>query len=306
MKILITGHKGFVGSHFRRRLHPGHDLTLIDIKPTPGLLGSPGKDAGEFFRENNDRFDLVIHLAATVGGRKTIDLEPHRLFNNFVLDSELIQWALRTKPKKIVYYSSSAAYPMRLQDKEFFNEWNGKWEANTLKLKESDIDLNNIENPDPSVYGLSKLTGEHLINYVRNELDIWTFRPFSGYSEQQSLDYPFPSFIARGLRRDDPFEIWGDGEQVRDWIHIDDIVSFTLKAIEISDPDVFNICTGRPTSFNEFATILTETIGYNPKFKHLMDAPVGVQYRVGDPEKQNKIYIPKITLEEGIRRALID
>jgi nucleoside-diphosphate-sugar epimerase len=295
MKILLTGSGGFVGSHFHERLQD-HDLTLIDIVD--------GYDAGDFFRSNTDRFDVVIHLAATVGGRKTIDLEPSRLFNNIVLDSEMIQWALRTKPHKIVYYSSSAAYPMNLQGR-YLNK-NDEWEniKNTHKLKETDIDLDNISNPDPSVYGWSKLTGEQILRYVGNELNVWIFRPFSGYSERQSLDYPFPSFIARAKRRDDPFEIWGDGNQVRDWVHIDDIIEFTLEAIEVSEPDVFNICTGRPTAFNDLALILTDIVGYKPELKHITSAPVGVQYRVGDPTKMNKIRPARISLEQGILRAL--
>ena len=294
MKVLITGYKGFVGSHFHKRLQD-HDLTLVDI--------ADGNDAGEFFRTNDDRFDLVIHLAATVGGRKTIDLAPHRLFNNFVLDSEMIQWALRTKPSKIVYYSSSAAYPAWMQEHNWYH-YPDVVDINQHKLVEHDIQLDRVFNPDPSIYGWSKLTGEQMLSYVRNELDVWIFRPFSGYSETQSLDYPFPSFIARAKRRDDPFEIWGDGNQVRDWIHIDDIVTFTLEAVDIADPDVFNICTGRPTSFNEFAEILTDMVGYNPEFNRILDAPVGVQYRVGDPTKMNMIYVPKISLEDGIHRAL--
>lgn len=285
MKILITGSEGFVGSHFKQKFH-GVNLTCIDV--------SNGQDACKFFREDDTRFDLVIHLAATVGGRKVIDLEPFKLFNNFNLDSELFQWALRTRPAKIVYYSSSAAYPMDLQ-----------CEKSGIKLTESDINLNRISSPDPSIYGISKLTGEHLAKYARNEgLNIYVFRPFSGYSEKQSLDYPFPSFIERTKRRKDPFEIWGDGEQVRDWIHIDDIVNATLATIKESDPITVNLCTGRPTSFNEFAGIATRMAGFKPKLEHRLDAPVGVRYRVGDPTLMNTIYEAKITLEEGIARAL--
>jgi nucleoside-diphosphate-sugar epimerase len=294
MKILITGHRGFVGSYFHKRLID-HDLTLVDIVE--------GNEAGKFFRNNNEYFDLVIHLAATVGGRKVIDLSPHKLFNNFVLDAEMIQWALKTKPGKVVYYSSSAAYPAGLQTRYSYDP-HPAHAMNTYKLIEDDINLDDTRVPDPSIYGWSKLSGEQMLRYVRDELDVWIFRPFSGYSERQSLDYPFPSFIARAARRDNPFEIWGDGEQVRDWIHIDDIVEFTLKAIEVSQPDVFNICTGRPTAFNEFAKILTDIVGYRPDLKHLIDAPVGVQYRVGDPTKMNLIRPARITLEEGIRRAL--
>jgi nucleoside-diphosphate-sugar epimerase len=294
MKILITGHRGFVGSYFHKKLI-NHDLTLIDIVE--------GNEAGEFFRSNKEYFDLVIHLAATVGGRKVIDLEPSRLFNNFVLDSEMIQWALRTKPGRIVYYSSSAAYPAGLQTRYNYDP-HPAHAMNTHRLHEEDINLDDARVPDPSIYGWSKLSGEQMLSYVKDDLNVWIFRPFSGYSEKQSLDYPFPSFIARAARRDNPFEIWGDGQQVRDWVHIDDIVEFTLTAIELAEPDVFNICTGRPMAFNDFAKILTDIVGYNPDLKHITGAPVGVQYRVGDPTKMNTIRPARITLEEGIRRAL--
>lgn len=292
MKILITGGRGFIGSHFHKRFIDD-DVTIVDLLD--------GNDALDFFRDSNAKFDLVIHCAAIVGGRKTIDGSPAKLFGNFALDSEMLMWALKTKPRKVVYFSSSAAYPNSLQqEKDFYTGENNKY-----RLKESDIDLNDMKNADPSVYGLSKLVGEHLIQYVQDEIDVWIFRPFSGYSELQSLDYPFPSFIARAARQDDPFEIWGPtGLQSRDWVHIDDIIEFTLRALE-HDPDVYNICTGVPTSFNEFAEIVTSMVGYKPKFNRILSAPVGVQYRVGDPTKQNKIYVPRISLEEGIKRALM-
>lgn len=284
MKILITGHRGFVGSAFVKRLET-HDLTLIDIKD--------GNDAVDFFAKDDTRFDLVIHCAATVGGRKTIDLAPYKLFNNFVLDSMLLQWCLKTNPKQVVYFSSSAAYPNKLQVPELKH-----------RLKEADIDLNSVQNPDPSVYGWSKLTGEMLISYSGIE-NIHIFRPFSGYSEDQDLDYPFPSFINRARQKLDPFEIWGDGEQVRDWIHIDDIVEMVLVTVaSTAGRQAWNICNGRATSFNELAQYVANEAGYSPQLDHRLDAPVGVQYRVGDPTKSHIIYVPQISLEEGIWRAM--
>lgn len=295
MKVLITGSRGLVGSHFVRRL-ADEDLTCVDIKD--------GNDAVSFFNEDNTKYDLVIHAAATVGGRKTIELAPHMLFNNFTLDAGMLQWALKTDPKAIAYFSSSAAYPNSLQGK-YLND-NDDWEniKNTYRLKESDIDLNKTLNPDPSIYGWSKLTGEQLVNYVKDKLNIWIFRPFSGYSHSQDLDYPFPTFIKRAVETQDPFEIWGDGNQCRDWIHMDDVVETVLAAISTTAPGQLNICSGIATSFDEFARLVTEMVGYHPEFKHVLDAPVGVYYRVGDPTKSHLVYTPKISLANGIARAL--
>jgi len=116
-KILITGHRGFVGRHFVRALE-GHNLTLIDIVE--------GRDARDFFRHNDSHYDLVVHLAAVVGGRALIEGNPLALAVDLSIDAEMASWALRTKPSQIIYFSSSAAYPVDLQDgkqKRQLSEW---------------------------------------------------------------------------------------------------------------------------------------------------------------------------------------
>lgn len=284
MKILITGNAGFVGREFMKQLD-GHDITGIDIVN--------GIDAREFFAKDDTKFDLVIHLAAIVGGRATIEGNPLKVATDLAIDSDMFQWALRTRPDRTVYYSSSAAYPTAYQ-------------THTMKysLNESHIDLDSVMSPDLT-YGWAKLTGETLAKYASNEgLRVHVFRPFSGYGEDQDLDYPFPSFIARGKRRDNPFEIWGTGEQVRDFIHIEDVVSATLEAVNQDIQGPVNLGCGRATSFNELAKLVSTEVGYTPEIKHILGAPEGVSYRVCDPSKLLTFYTPKISLEEGIRRAI--
>jgi nucleoside-diphosphate-sugar epimerase len=284
MKILITGNAGFVGKEFMKQLD-GHDITGIDIVN--------GIDARDFFAKDDTKFDLVIHLAAIVGGRATIEGNPLKVATDLAIDSDMFQWALRTRPGRTVYYSSSAAYPTAYQ-------------THTMKyiLNENHIDLDSIMSPDLT-YGWAKLTGETLAKYASNEgLRVHVFRPFSGYGEDQDLDYPFPSFITRGKRKDNPFEIWGTGEQVRDFIHIEDVVSATLEAVNQDIQGPVNLGCGRATSFNELAELVSTEVGYTPEIKHILGAPEGVSYRVCDPSKLLTFYTPKISLEEGIRRAI--
>jgi nucleoside-diphosphate-sugar epimerase len=284
-KVLITGHAGFVGRHFVKQLDGKYDLTLVDVKE--------GNDCRDFFKENSTKFDLVIHLAAIVGGRATIEGNPLKVATDLAIDSDMFQWALRTKPDSIVYYSSSAAYPTAYQT-----------QTTRYKLREDHINIYSVMSPDLT-YGWAKLTGEMLANYAEQEgLRVHVFRPFSGYGEDQDLDYPFPSFIARGKRKDNPFEIWGTGEQVRDFIHIDDVVAGTLEAVKQDIQGPVNLGWGRPTSFNELAELVTKEVGYSPEIKHIIGAPEGVSYRLCDPSKFMSFYTPKISLEEGIRRAL--
>ena len=106
MKILITGSKGFVAKYFIKALFY-NDMTLLDTKN--------GTDCRDFFKKDDTQYDLVIHLAAIVGGRESIEGRPMAVADNLSIDSEFFQWCLKTNPKKIVYFSSSAAYPVWLQ-----------------------------------------------------------------------------------------------------------------------------------------------------------------------------------------------
>ncbi len=295
-KALITGHKGFVGRHFVKKLeNEGWDITGVDI------IDENPVDARDFFRKDNTHYDLVVHLAAVVGGRATIEGAPLSVAVDLAIDSEAFQWALRTKPKHFVYYSSSAAYPIWMQEERDNSLWA---KSNTYRLKEQDIDLDCIDNPDLT-YGWSKLTGEMLASHAEKAgIRVHVFRPFSGYGADQALDYPFPSFIQRARSRQKLFEIWGSGEQVRDWIHIDDVVDATMAAIEEDVKGPVNLCSGIPTSFNKLASMMIDEVGYGARLIHKLDAPKGVHYRVGDPTKLNTFYMPKISLEEGIRHAL--
>lgn len=284
MKILITGHKGFVGKYFLEK-YQTHDILGIDIKEH--------NDARVFFKENNTQFDLVIHLAAVVGGRQTIEGSPISVAVDLSIDSEFFAWCLRTKPKHAVYFSSSAAYPICHQ-----------YANSGIKLSEDLIDLDNIQSPDLT-YGWAKLTGEYLAKFVSNEgINITVFRPFSGYGTDQDLSYPFPSFIKRGVEKSNPFTIWGDGTQVRDFIHIRDIVDAVDLCVQNKIFGTYNLGSGEPVSFNQLCDKICSIVKYKPLIQHVQNAPTGVMYRVCDPSKMLRFYKPKISLEEGIYKAI--
>lgn len=283
MKILITGHKGFVGKYFIDK-YKNHDITGIDLVD--------GNDARDFFKTNNEKFDLVIHLAAIVGGRATIEGNPLFVASDLAIDSDMVQWVIRNEPERLVYFSSSAAYPVKYQ-----------YEDSKILLQEDFIDLSNIEMPDMT-YGWSKVTGEYLCSFIPNKTKVFVFRPFSGYGSDQSLDYPFPSFIQRAKQDSGLFDIWGDGKQVRDWIHILDIVDAVDKALTLDIPGTYNLGTGIPTSFNQLAEYCMLAAGITSEVNHLLGNPKGVMYRVANVENMNRFYTAKISIQDGIRMAL--
>lgn len=287
LRALVTGHMGFVGRHLQPELERrGYDVTGVDLRM--------GGDVRPWFAADRSRpYDLVVHLAAIVGGRATIEGSPLSVAVDLSIDAEMFGWAIRQRPKRVVYFSSSAAYPTQLQGR-FVQK----------KLVESMIDLDDVRSPDLT-YGWAKLTGEQLARYARQAgVPVTVLRPFSGYGSDQDLDYPFPSFIDRAARRADPFDIWGDGTQTRDWVHIDDVIGMTLACVDGEYDGPLNIGWGIPIPFMQLAVMVCAEAGYSPEFRFRPDAPTGVQYRVADPRQMLTVYQPRVTLAEGIARAL--
>ena len=291
MRVLITGASGFVGRHLHRTLvDRGDDVLALDLVGTPFVRQG---DALDFFRTNDTRFDLAIHAAAIVGGRASIDGSPLGVGTNLALDAWYMRWLIRTGTPRAVYFSSSAAYPVALQQP-----------GDVRRLYEEDINLQYMEEPD-ATYGWAKLTGEKLATYAEAEgCRILIPRPFSGFGEDQDEAYPFPAFIRRARERQDPFEIWGDGSSTRDWIHIGDLIGATLALLDADVTGPVNLGWGRATTFDELARIVCTAAGYRPQLKHRTDAPQGVHHRVSDPSRMLNHYVPGVTLEEGVRRAL--
>lgn len=302
MKALVTGSAGLIGRHMCAELdRRGYDLTCVDVKA--------GYDARAFFRDDTTRYDLVVHCAAHVGGRRDIEGRPAYLAAvNLQLDGALFEWALRTRPARIIYWSSSAAYPIELQGPvlESWSVVDGEvaTQPGARRLRETDIDLDNPQQPDAS-YGAVKLMGEQVARWTEAEgLRVHVFRPFSGWAADQDSTYPTRAFLARAQRQDDPFDVWGTGQQVRDFIHIDDVVGAALAAVEQDYRGPLNLCSGEGVSFDELAAMVCDQAGYAPTLRHHPDKPAGVHYRVGDPSEMARIYRPRITLEQGIKQAL--
>jgi nucleoside-diphosphate-sugar epimerase len=290
---LITGSAGLIGRHFAEYLSDnGWEIVSVDTAHT-----THPEDCLDFFRGDFyvSHFDLVVHCAAQIGGRLGIENQAAYIgAYNMQLDGALFEWALRTRPAHVIYWSSSAAYPTWMQTGNM-SGW---------RLQETDIDLRILACSDQT-YGLVKLLGERLAAEVQADgVRVHVFRPFSGYASDQSPDYPFRSFIDRARRREDPFTVWGSGNQVRDFIHVQDVVSAAMAAIDQDYQGPLNLCTGVATNFNELAELVTSAAGYCPAIEHDLSKPEGVYYRVGDPTEMLKVWKPLVSLEDGIRQAI--
>lgn len=300
MKCWVSGSHGFVGRHFvKRLLDNGHEVHGIDnlssglepqqwaFKPK-SLLNAyyDYSDVRQWMKEfSADDFDLIIHCAAVVGGRAKIDGDPLAVATNLSIDAEFFNWVVRAKNKpKIIYFSSSAVYPVELQQRDKHCQLSEDFVLPQWQTK--------IGMPD-STYGWSKLSGEVLAHYaVRDyDADVVIYRPFGGYGEDQSFDYPMPSIIRRVVNNESPIVVWGSGEQLRDFIHISDVVDAVLSTMHKLNPgDALNIGTGMGQSFKQIANIACGILNRNTKIINDVSKPEGVFARVADPAKLSQMW----------------
>lgn len=333
--VLITGGCGFVGRHLSRKLlAKGRSIFIVDDLSTgrhpSAWLGADWqksrRGALTIFEKNGltitylecdaqklfmdivkgvsdvalPVFSDIFHLASIVGGRSLIEGDPLLVSTDLAIDAAFFLWATRNKDafKRIMYTSSSAAYPVDLQT-----------ESAAVALAEDMISgTGRIGAPDLT-YGWAKLTGEYLarLAHERYGIHVACVRPFSGYGEDQDLSYPTPSIALRVARHDSPIEVWGTGEQGRDFVHIDDCIDAMFAVLDkVKNGRGINIGSGKLTTFNDLIRLMCRLEGYEAAIRPLVDKPVGVQSRYADVTVlATEIgWRPAISLEEGMRRVL--
>lgn len=199
-------------------------------------------------------------------------------------------------PRKVLFFSSSAVYPFGEQSADH---------NQPLSEKLIDFKKDILGVPDMT-YGWSKLTGEFLAQYAAKmyDLNVVIYRPFSGYGEDQDFTYPFPSIIRRVARKESPIVVWGSGNQLRDFIYIDDVIEAVFATENKLQPgEALNLGSGVGTSFKQLAKLAGEIIGHRAAIVNYPTKPEGVFARVADCQKMFSHYQPKITLERGIENV---
>ena len=318
-KLLITGGAGFVGRHCCRHfLEKGDEVHCVDpivpltggIDPNSGWPLFDPRDYGKFrfYKEDcraffgrvrDTDFDYAFHLAAMVGGRDMIENNPLAVADDLSIDSAYWQWARIAKPAKTICFSSSAAYPVKFQRQQGYR-----------LLTEDMIQFSDDIGMPDLTYGWAKLTHEYLakLAYEKHGLKSVTYRPFSGYGEDQDDAYPFPGICKRVLKNQGAkvINVWGTGDQMRDFIHITDCVRGVVATMDqVHDGSAINLSTGIYTSFKEFARMAARLAGYDPEVVGMSTKPEGVFARGGDTAFQKKLgFTYTLSFEQGVKRAL--
>jgi len=256
MKILITGAAGQIGSGLAKRICDKHELTLVDNLRN-GYASHLKDDEGEFIApfHNIDvataeiysctgSYDAIIHLAA-ISSLPDCETNPlETLHCNVNATANVLDFARKMNVPHVVFASTSAVY-----------------ENNDVDLFTEDLEVS------PRLYySLSKKMCEDLIESYREHYGskvtiLRFFNVFGPDGDQTRPNPPLLNFVYRELTKGKAPVLSGDGEQVRDFICIDDVVSMLDLCLEKQPNDVFNVCTGKAVSVNQISRWVAEALG---------------------------------------------
>src|SRR3989338_8492707 len=309
-KVLVTGGASFIGSNLvDALLKKGAQIRVVDDL-TSGKLENIAdhvrKRRIEFtkadLREPNvvrravRGIDVIFHLAADHGGRGYVDLHQAGPASNLFLDGLVFWEAIRAHVEKVVFASSGCVYPNYIQ----------KDIKKKLYLTEDKVvppyDADNT-------YGWAKLMAELTLKAYSKEFGLKSAscRYFTVYGPRGVENHAIIAMIARAFIKQDPFEVWGDGNQIRNWTYIDDIVSGTILAAEkIDDGTAVNLGTMERNKVIDAVKMILEYTKHNPEIRFRPDMPVGPLNRVADNSQAKKLlnWEPKILLKEGLKKTI--
>jgi UDP-glucose 4-epimerase len=330
-KVVVTGGCGFIGSHLVSKLIDfGASVTIIDnlskgllenlfeVWSEHGFQFSKNLNEGkivagdhefvlcdleekaavrEIFQEND--YDVVIHLAAVIGGRGYIDTHPAECCRNFAINHNLFDEACMASVERIHYSSTACVYPMDLQ-----SDYNSDY-----LLKEEDAFKNSWACCDKE-YGWAKFMGEmELLAYHKQfGVKCSISRYVTAYGPREDDTHAIIALIRKAVERRDPYVVWGSGEQDRDFTYVSDIVEGTLLgAKKIVDGTCVNLGTSKRYKIKDVAFKVLDVVGHKPK--HVVfdtSKPEGVKSRALDISRAKRLlgWEPKVSLEEGLRETV--
>lgn len=271
MTILLTGHKGFIGSNLAKKLE-NHKIIGVDLKDGNNILDSNYINAlFEFYH-----FDAIIHLAAIAGVGYSIEHSEEVLTNNIIGFDVLAKAAIKHNVKHFIYASSSSVY--------------------------------GDDGTQKSPYAVSKATNELQAAMYSNlsDMKFTGLRFFTVYGEGIREDLAISKFI-KAMKANTPLYVYGDGTQSRDFTYVDDICE-TIKLILESDKEwkneVFDIGYGKSTTVNELIGILKGLININyDKVVYQDEKPYDVKETLANTDKLYEWfgYRPKYDIKKGLR-----
>ncbi len=310
-KVLVTGGASFIGSHLvDELLKRGANVRVVDDLSS-GKIDNVKEylekgDYVEFIKADlrepgvadraTESQEIVFHLAADHGGRGYVDLHQGACAGNLALDGITFLACRKNGVEKIVYASSGCVYPNHLQTNP----------EEILYLVE---DMVGPPYESDNIYGWAKLMAEMTLRAYSKDFGMKTAscRYFTVYGERGIENHAVIAMIAKSFIRQNPFEVWGTGEQIRNWTYVGDIVDGTILAAEkINDGTAVNLGTMERTKVLDAVKEVMRYTGREAEIKFLPDMPTGPYNRVADNSLAKKLldWSPRMKFIDGLRKTI--
>lgn len=314
--VVVTGGASFIGSHLVDKLvELGAKVTVIDdlssgklenLKQSKNKIKFIKKDLEYITKEELKALfkdqNLIYHLAAVHGGRGYITTHPADVCSNLSIDHHVFEAAMYSNVENIVFSSTACVYPTELQAKV----------GSSYKLKETDADPTNLEGYMSAdiEYGWGKLMSEMQLHAFIKQYGLkgCPVRFVTAYGPRENETHAIIALIYKAVNKMDPYEIWGNGKQERDFTYVEDIVEGTILAgHHIKDGTPVNLGTGKRYTIIETVETICKIIGWKPsKFKFDTKMPVGAVSRALDNKRAKQMlgWQPRFSLEDGLRKTI--
>ena len=314
--VLVTGGASFIGSHLVDKLVSlGSKVTVVDNLSSGTLENLQQSKEKIIFKKQDLEYiskpdlekifkdqEIVFHLAAVHGGRGYITIHPADVSSNYSIDHHVFEGCNDSNVKNLVFASTACVYPTKLQDTI----------GSDYKLKEQDADPTNLDafmSADIE-YGWEKLMSEMQLNAFKKQYGLkgCPVRFVTAYGPRENETHAIIALIYKALAKMDPYEIWGDGNQERDFTYVEDIVTGSILAAEkISDMTPINLGTGKRYKMIEVVKIICEILDWEPsKFNFDTSKPTGALSRSLDNTRAKELlgWEPRFSLKQGLEKTI--
>ncbi|WP_317129411.1 GDP-L-fucose synthase family protein [Litoribacter populi] len=301
--IFLAGHKGMVGSAVHRALRAGGYENIVAISSSELDLRNQSQ-VQSFFNEYSP--EVVIDAAARVGGILANRDYPYQfLMDNMMIQNNLIDASLKSGVEKFIFLGSSCIYPKHAPQ----------------PLKEEYLLSGSLEETN-EWYALAKIAGVKACEAIRKQYgkEYVSLMPTNLYGPHDNFDlqtsHVLPAMIRKfheakvkgefgEIKVSEPVELWGSGNPLREFLHVDDLASAVVFALENTLPEsLYNVGTGKDLSIKDLALMVQRLTAHQGPIHFDPTKPDGTPRKLLDVSRlSNAGWKAEIELEEGIRRT---